>query len=278
MIAAATKNREIYETADVVAHYAALDYLTPCERLLFDTYIPQKASILDLGVGGGRTTPYLAAKASKYVGVDNAPAMVRACQQKFPGLEFATADAADLRTFPQSSFDAVIFAFNGIDYVLPVQCRRECFAQVHRVMKEGAVFIFSSHNARAVITRHRLNRDRLKQKLRRFSLNSEILLKLLEVVVIPIGLTIALVQSIWATTIRAIPRVLSPTFWRGDGTLVDPAHGGLLTHYSTCQRVINEMSNVGLRLERIIGDDYPQRSCPYSTDWYYYVFRKSCEK
>ena len=71
------KNLEIYNAPDVTAYYAALNYLTPCERLLFDTYISTGSAILDLGVGGGRTTPYLASRAARYVGVDNAEAMVR---------------------------------------------------------------------------------------------------------------------------------------------------------------------------------------------------------
>ncbi len=113
------KNLQIYNAPDVTAYYAALNYLTPCERLLFESYISPGSAVLDLGVGGGRTTPYLASRATRYVGVDNAEAMVRACQQKFPDLEFVTADAGDLSAFPDAVFDAVVFAFNGIDFVLP---------------------------------------------------------------------------------------------------------------------------------------------------------------
>src|SRR5208337_5155868 len=133
--ASSARNRQIYDATEVAAHYAALNYLTPCERLLFETYIKPGSAVLDLGVGGGRTTPYLAGRASRYVGVDYAPAMVKACQAKFPGLEFRVADAANLSLFPDDSFDVVVFAFNGIDYVLPEESRRSCFAHVHRVLK-----------------------------------------------------------------------------------------------------------------------------------------------
>ena len=56
----AATNLQIYDAPEVAAHYATLDYLTPCERVLFETYIPEGSAILDLGVGGGRTTSYLA--------------------------------------------------------------------------------------------------------------------------------------------------------------------------------------------------------------------------
>ncbi len=96
-------NFQTYDAAEVAAHYATLDYLTPCERVLFETYIPPGSAILDLGVGGGRTTSYLANRASRYVGVDYAAAMVKVCRGKFPGLEFVVADAANLSIFPDAS-------------------------------------------------------------------------------------------------------------------------------------------------------------------------------
>ena len=162
-------NLQTYDAMAVAAHYATLDYLTPCERVLFEIYIPAGSAILDLGVGGGRTTSYLAKWATRYVGVDYAPAMVKACEARFPCLEFKVVDAANLAIFPDASFDLVVFAFNGIDYVLPEESRQSCFKQVHRVLKANGVFIFSSHNPRAVLVRPRWNRMRLRQTARRFS-------------------------------------------------------------------------------------------------------------
>ena len=40
-------NLQAYRDPKVVSHYAALDYLTACERLLFDTYIKPGMAILD---------------------------------------------------------------------------------------------------------------------------------------------------------------------------------------------------------------------------------------
>jgi ubiquinone/menaquinone biosynthesis C-methylase UbiE len=274
----AATNLQTYDAPEVATHYAMLDYLTPCERVLFETYIPGGSAILDLGVGGGRTTSYLASRASRYVGVDYAPAMVRACEAKFPNLNFEVADAADLSIFPDASFNVVVCAFNGIDYVLPEQARRSCFAHVHRVLKADGVFIFSSHNARAVLIRPRWNRQRLQRIAERFSADSRILYGVWLTLFTSVRSVIAVGQTAGATLQRALKRIPSAAFWRGAGSLVDSAHGGLLTYYSIPSRVIAELDSLRFRPECILGDDYPRSSHPCATDWYYYVFVKPCEK
>ena len=130
-------NLHTYAATETVTHYAALNYLTPCERMLFETYIKPSSAVLDLGVGGGRTTAFLAQRASRYVGVDFIPAMVEACRKKFPALELAVADAANLSSFADASFDAVVFAFNGIDFVHPDSSRLSCFQHIRRVLRPG---------------------------------------------------------------------------------------------------------------------------------------------
>ena len=70
---------------------------------------------------------------------------------------------------------------------------------------------------------------------------------------------------------RMIARVPRSAFWRGEGYMTDPAHGGLLTHYATPEIVQSELTQAGFRLVRLQGDDYPLQSRPFVTDWYYYV-------
>src|SRR4029077_3110752 len=116
-------NISTYNAPSVVGYYAALNCLTPCEQLLFDTYLRPGMAILDLGVGGGRTTAYLSSIAARYVGVDYASEMIAACRKKFPRLEFQRENVSDLSRFATSSFDAVVMAFNGMDYVIPDEFR-----------------------------------------------------------------------------------------------------------------------------------------------------------
>jgi|ERR1700722_2068675 SAM-dependent methyltransferase len=267
-------NLQVYSAPPVVGYYASLDYLTPCERLLFDGYIKGGSSILDLGVGGGRTTAYLARRATCYVGLDYSAAMIKACQAKFPNLEFRVADAADLSEFEDGSFDAVVFAFNGIDFVLPAAARRACLGHIHRVLKPGGVLIFSSHNPRAILAWRGWNRTRLRRIARRLAGRSAWLYSALLASLTGARFTLALAQSAWSSLLRFLRRVPSPTFWRGEGNLADTAHGGLLTHYWIPERAIDELTSFHFRIERVVGNEYPQPPREYATDWYYYLFAK----
>jgi hypothetical protein len=119
---------------------------------------------------------------------------------------------------------------------------------------------------------------RVRQTARRFSANSKILYRLWFVLLTAARSVLAFTRAAGATLLRVLKRIPSAAFWRGEGSLVDPAHGGLLTHYCVPSRVVAEMDGLHFRPERILGDDYPEASHPYTTDWYYYVFAKPCEK
>jgi len=268
------RNRQIYDAKEIVAYYAALDYVTPCEKLLFETYIQPGSEILDLGVGGGRTTAYRANRAARYVGVDCAAAMIKACRARFPTMSFVVADAADLGCFPDSSFDAVVVAFNGIDFVLPGESRIACLKHIHRLLRPNGILIFSSHNARAIFVRPSWNQARLQQTALRFSSGSDFLYRVFLPILTVARFALALVQAGGASLHRLLRRSASRMFWRGEGTLVDSAHGGLLTHYWTPARAIAELKSLRFQPERILAQEYPRSNSTYSADWYYYVFVK----
>ena len=54
-------NLQKYQTDAVVAYYLGLTGLHPAEEHLFRHWLKEGSDILDLGVGGGRTTPALSA-------------------------------------------------------------------------------------------------------------------------------------------------------------------------------------------------------------------------
>ena len=114
----ADHNRRMFERPDIVQYYGDDDRLTPAEVQIFGhraSYVGKR--VLDLGVGGGRTTRHLAASSGNYVGVDYSAAMVAYCRQRFPQYRFEHVDARDLADFAAGAFDFVLFSFNGIDFV-----------------------------------------------------------------------------------------------------------------------------------------------------------------
>lgn len=267
-------NLETYNRPEVASYYSSLNYLTPCERLLFDEYLIRGMTILDLGVGGGRTTPYLSSFSGRYVGADRAAEMIAACQRKFPSLEFETVGASDLSIFAGSSFDAVVMAFNGMDSVIPDESRHLALREIHRVIKPEGVLIFSSHNVRSILVRPSWNPQRLASLAQRLVGGNSVFYRPLLWGLTGLRVVIAVLQSIVRSLTRVARRVPTRAFWLGDGYLMDAAHGGMRIHLSTPEKAAQELNRFGFRLLRVLGDDYPSASRLYVTDWYYYVFSR----
>lgn len=143
---------DLFEHGDVVAEYASFDFIFGAEQLLVDELRrrDRPGAVLDLGVGGGRTTEPLAAVARTYVGVDVSLPMVEACRARFADrgelpVTFVAADARQL-PFADASFEAVLFSFNGLDVVGGQDARRAVLDELRRVAAPASVVWFSSSN------------------------------------------------------------------------------------------------------------------------------------
>lgn len=145
------RNEVIYGLPDVAASYAQQSDLYPPEETIFQLMLPHLSYVrmLDLGVGGGRTTLHFAKRVRQYVGADYSENMIAECRRRFSTypehVSFAVCDARSMETFASGSFDFVLFSFNGIDYVSHAD-RLRIFEEVRRVAKPGGWFCFSSHN------------------------------------------------------------------------------------------------------------------------------------
>jgi len=141
-------NQRTYESTYAVQEYAALTALQPPEQTILDIVRPRLPEwrMLDLGVGGGRTTLAFAEHAATYVGVDYSAGMIDTCRARFGDKpwQFQLADARDL-PFDDASFDFALFSYNGIDAV-PHDDRGRVLGETYRVLREGGLFAFSSHN------------------------------------------------------------------------------------------------------------------------------------
>jgi ubiquinone/menaquinone biosynthesis C-methylase UbiE len=269
-------NLGVYSTAEVVAHYADLDYLTACEQLLFETYLHPGMSIMDLGVGGGRTTPHLSAiaSASSYVGVDYSEQLIRVCRSKFPHLQFKVADASDLSQFADCSFDAIVFSFNGIDELVPDNKRRNCLRECHRVLKTGGIYIFSTHNPRCLFIDLQWDRNRLRTLARRAVKREGVLFHLILATLTCGRIILSIARSLGKAIPRIYRRIPTAAFWRGEGYVLDAVHGGLQIHYAVPAKVVAELNRAGFRLLQQLPENYPVKGTEYSTRWYYYAFSK----
>lgn len=248
----ADANRRIYEDGGVVDYYARHAGLQAVEQYLFERYITPASRMLDIGIGGGRTTAYLNAVVADYVGIDYSAAMVAAAREKFPQLDIRHLDATNLAGLAADRFDAVVFSFNGIDYIPRDQDRAQCLREVWRVLKPQGIFIFSTHHARFLIETPQLATALPGKWLWRIG------------------------RAVTLTLVGTIRAVLSTSFWRGHGYKRDYIHGrgGLYTHVATPARVAKELASLGFSLVEYQGNLYPARAGFLRTNWYYYVARK----
>lgn len=143
-------NHDIFENENVVQRYTVDDpKLFAAEETLYRKIASEvrDGAILDLGVGGGRTTPHLLKLSRDYTGVDYSAEMVAACRSRYPGVAFQEGDARELKAFESGRFDLVFFSFNGIDCV-GHEDRLKILDEMHRLLKPGGLFWFSTHNLR----------------------------------------------------------------------------------------------------------------------------------
>lgn len=110
------------------------------KRAIGRHFTDRGAKTLDVGCGIGRVSCALDARGFDVTGIDISGELIQAAQSHFSGIEFLVSDAATL-PFSDNSFEYVIFAYNGIDYLLPEQRRREALREIRRVIRPSGVFI-----------------------------------------------------------------------------------------------------------------------------------------
>lgn len=244
------RNLERYRALAVVAGYAAQDGLRDCEEFIFDRFVGRDDDLIDLGVGAGRTTRYLAGRSRSYLGVDYSPEMVEACRRRFPEHEFRCLDAADLDDLPPRSADVIVFSFNGLSYLVPDEKRLACLRECRRVLRDRGRFIFSLPNPRSIFVRPALSGSTVT------------------------ALSAAAVKALRASAVRIASRLSTRTFWSGRGYSELSAHGGLTTYLATPVRVDRELSAAGFAMAAVFPERYPRRQSALAARWYYYVYVK----
>jgi SAM-dependent methyltransferase len=144
-------NKNTYETKAVVVTYAHATGLQEPEKTVLEILRDRLLNMrmLDIGVGGGRTTLHFASVVREYVGIDYSENMIEACTRRFVPLPrnvtFRVCDVREMDIFGDNCFDFVLFSYNGMDYISH-EDRLKALREIKRVCTKGGFFCFSTHN------------------------------------------------------------------------------------------------------------------------------------
>ena len=148
-------NRSLYAQPDIVDQYRHDNVLQRPERVVLDMLGPKLADMrmLDIGVGGGRTTLHFAPMAKDYVGIDCSVPMIEACRRRFHDapahVSFGIGDLTALDRFENRSFDFILASYNVLDYVSHEE-RLKVLWEIGRIGRPRGYFCFSSHNVQNI--------------------------------------------------------------------------------------------------------------------------------
>jgi len=141
------------QTALNYARAAVQVGLWASERILIHQTFPNKsAKILELGCGGGRVGLGLAKEGYHHLTVtDFSPVMVDITKGVFAEAGMAQSATIEIAnacrlTYPEQSWDGVVFAFNGLMCLRGRADRLEAVAEIYRVLKPGGKFVFTAND------------------------------------------------------------------------------------------------------------------------------------
>lgn len=244
-----TINRSLYEKRKIAKHYGNMSWLFESEKRLLETVSAQILGkpLLDVGVGGGRTTPHLLKLSGDYLGIDYSGAMIEQCREKYPDVNFQVMDARDLSALPQNHFALILFSYNGIDYVRHEE-RLAILGEFKKLLAPDGILVFSSHNLLWEAA-----------ESARLSLKSQI-----------VGAIRALHRRMY------LPEGGKDYEYRIDGAF----NKSLITYYISSTGQKDQLDALGYKLVSVIDNDGAAWSQPErhtASPWLYYVARNQLE-
>ncbi|MEM9026505.1 MAG: class I SAM-dependent methyltransferase [Verrucomicrobiota bacterium] len=145
---------EFYSAQMVVDHYArataSVGLWKSEEKIFTRVFADRDASLLELGCGVGRIAFGMHELGYRHLlASDFARAMVKEARRIATTLEYAipfkVEDATKL-SFEDDLFDGAIFGFNGMMQIPGAENRQKAMAEVYRVIRPGAFFVFTTHD------------------------------------------------------------------------------------------------------------------------------------
>jgi len=142
--------------------------LFPSEQELITKFFPlPPAKILDIGFGYGRELVPLDEMGYDIDAIEIIPEAIAHVKATYPLRARLQEMSAEHLMFSEAKFDAVLFPFNGIDYLFPESSRDRAIAEMYRVLKPGGIALLTSHNWLPFLVRPNMRRlEALSSKLR----------------------------------------------------------------------------------------------------------------
>ncbi len=111
---------------------------------LFDRFVSEGDTVLDVGCGNGRLAEYLSEKNIKFSGLDVSEQLINIAKQSHPNHAFVVGEATQL-PFPDNSFDAV-FIIATLHHIPSQELRTKVIAEAYRVLKPGKHLLMTDWN------------------------------------------------------------------------------------------------------------------------------------
>ncbi len=225
--------------------------------------------ILDIGVGGGRTTSLLRLLSRDYVGIDYTPDLVDLCRARHPGVDIRHGDARALTDFAAGSRDLVMFSHNGIDSV-GHEDRQLILAEVARVLRPGGIFLFSTMNK---------DNPTFGGNPGTVPDNPYLIGSLLPRPIRTVAVPDDGDDPKWARAVRGWRRLRDEVVDHGDwGLAANPGHEfTLLNHFTTLEGEHRELSRHGFAVDEVFSSESAQpvpTGQPVESIYMYFVARR----
>lgn len=259
----AESNRRVFD--GVADTYTDLS-LKPAEQRVLELLGPRlgEMSMLDLGVGAGRTGHSFAPLVRRYVGLDFSPRMIERARGLLgdrENVELVLGDARDLGEI-EGGFDFVLFSFNGIDSVGD-EDRLRILAEVRRVIAPRGHFLFSSHSMGALPLSTRSRRSP----------------RFVDSPLAPLYELYARLRDIrFGRQVRRVNRQLDLDAGRERGWIVVPGRGHdfrIHDYYVDPEHQVEQLRRTGFALEAVLDQEGERVELPYAgrDPWLDYLCR-----
>ena len=137
-------SRQEYDAPGVSESYARNTKLLRAEEFIL-AYLADEINdraVLDIGVGTGRTLPYLKAHTENYTGIDYSANMLKLCKLQHNDAKLLLCDARKMDIFAAGVFAAVFLFFNVLDDA-DHEDRKRILGEVRRVLgDEKFIYIY----------------------------------------------------------------------------------------------------------------------------------------